>query len=541
MTNNKLLVSALATTLVALLAACPAGRPASGLQAVENPVGEKVVPEPNTRSEAPVFPEEEFRAQKPAPTPPRELNLPEINQFKLGKDIDVYLVESHDLPTISVELNFDGGSVSDPKGREGTATHCMTMVSQGTAALDKLAFEEALADIASNVSSYAGVENQGVSMTTLSKNFDATFALFKDSLVSPGFRSEELERMVKRSLESLKQAKGSPGSVASRIVDGVLFGPAHPFGAITTEASLGKISIADCKRYHKSYIKPKGARLFIVGDMTKEQVVASFEPLLATWKGAPKKIAKISGPKNRKGRVFFVDIAGAKQSSIYVGHQGPKRLDPAFYANQMMTGVLGSGFSSRVNMNLREDKGYSYGARGDFNYNRHFGTFIGSSSVRSDATRQSIEEILSEMTAFKDGSKPTQADELSREQNGAVLGLPGRFATASEVLSMYRRAVYFGLPATYYRDYIKNFSAVSVDDVNKAAASLLHPEDAIIVVVGDGAAEQIKRGEDGKDAPAMVGESPQTLRQSLEELAASELGGKGALVILDADGVVQKK
>lgn len=540
MMNNKLLGSALATSLVALLAACPASRPASGLQAVENPVSEHVAPKPDTGSESPVFPAEEFRAQKPAPTAPRDLNLPEINQFKLGKDIDVYLVESHDLPTISIELNFDGGSVSDRKGHEGTAAHCMAMVSQGTQALDKLAFEEALADIASNVSSYAGVESQSVSMTSLSKNFEPTFALFKDSLVSPGFRSEELDRMIKRSLESLKQAKGSPGSVAARIVDGVLFGPTHPFGAITTEASLGKITIADCKRYHKSYVKPKGARLFIIGDMTKKQVIASFEPLLATWKGAPKKIAKISGPKSRKGRVFFVNIPGAQQSSIYVGHPGPTRLDPAFYANQMMTGVLGSGFSSRVNMNLREDKGYSYGARGDFNYNRHFGTFISKSSVRSDATRQSIEEILGEMTALKDGSRPAQAEELRREQNGAILGLPGRFATASQVLSMYRRAVYFGLPANYYRDYIKNFAAVSVDDVNQAAAGLLHPEDAIIIVVGDGSAKQIKRDDDGNDVPAMVGESQQTLKQSLEELAASELGGKGTLVVLDADGVVQK-
>lgn len=539
MTNRNILASVLSVGLAALLSACPASRPQSGLQPVKNPTGEHVIPDEDTDVTGPVFPDEAFRAQKPAASAPRELNLPGITQFKLGKDIDVYLVENHELPTISLELNFDGGSVSDRPGREGTAAHCMTMVSQGTQALDKLAFEEALADTASNVSSYASSETQGVSMATLSKNFDATFALFKDSLLTPGFRAEELDRMVKRSLESLKQSKGSPGSVASRVVDGVLYGPKHPFGAITTEASLGKIKIADCKAYHKAYIKPRGARLFVVGDMTKEQITESFAPLLETWKGAPKKIAKIGGPKSRKGRVFFVDIPGAQQSTIYVAHTGPGRLDPAFYANQMMTGVLGSGFSSRINMNLREDKGYSYGARGDFNYNRHFGTFIARSSVRSDATRQSLEEILHEMTVLKAGGRPADANELAREQNGAILGLPGRFATASDVLSMYRRAVYFGLPTNYYSDYIKNFSAVTLDDVNAAAAKLLSPENATILVVGDSAAMQIRR-DDKTDVPLEVDGQQLTLLQSLRALADSDLGGKGKLVVLDADGNVQK-
>ncbi len=540
MSNRKILSNFLSLSLVVLLGACPASTPKGGLQPIANPVGEDVVPNEDASSSAPVFPQEEFRGQKPAAAAPRDFNLPGISQFKLGSDIDVYLVERHELPTISLELNFDGGSLSDRAGREGTASHCMAMVSQGTESLDKLAFEEALADIASNVSSYAGVESQGVSMTTLSKNFAPTFALFTESLLKPGFRKDELDRMVKRSLESIKQAKGSPGSVARRVVDGTIYGPQHPYGTISTEASLAKIKITDCKAYHKAYIKPKGARLFIVGDMTQEQITEAFAPLLKSWKGAPKKLAKIGGPKARKGRIFFVDIPGAQQSSIYVAHPGPSRMDPAFYANQMMTGVLGGGFSSRINMNLREDKGYSYGARGDFNYNRYFGTFIASSSVRSDSTRQSIEEILREMTRLKDGSDAAKNDELAREQNGAILGLPGRFATASDVLAMYRRLVYFDLPMTYYNDYVKNFSAVTLADVNAAAGKLLQPESAIVLVVGDGAAPQIKRTEDKKDVPLEVEGAQQTLLQTLQALAASEAGGKGKLVILDADGIVQK-
>lgn len=545
MKTNKIFASFVSVGLAALLGACPAATPKSGIQPVHPPTldGEDTVPAPGTVAQGPAFPEEGFRAQIPEASAPRPFNLPGIDQFKLGDQIDVFLVERHELPTISMELNFDGGSVADRLGREGTASICMSMASEGTKKLDKLDFEEALADTASSVSSYAGSESQGVSMRTLSKNFDATFALFVDTLLEPGFRKDDFNRMVARRLESLKQAKGSPRSVAGRLIRGTVYGQKHPFGTFTTEKSLGKLKIGDCKSYYKSYIKPQGARLFVVGDMTKDEITARFAPLLVKWKGKGKKLAKLPKPKRRNGRVFFVDIPGSAQSSIYIAHMGPDRMDPGFYANQMMSGVLGGGFSSRINMNLREDKGYSYGARGSFSYNRHFGTFFASSSVRSDSTRQSLDEIFDEMSAMKDGKKPTTAQELAREQSGTILGLPARFATARQVLGMYRTLVYYDLPMSYYNDYVKNFSAVTIDQVNKAATNLLHPEDSIILVVGDGSAKQIVRSDDGKDVPRMSadGKSTLTLRDTLKDLAESELGGKGKLVILDADGKVQRK
>ncbi len=545
MTSTALKTSILSLGLAALLGACPSSSSSnkSGIQPLGDPTDDGQGDASDTPVAGPVvFPQEAFRDNKPAATEPRDFNLPGITQFKLGNEIDVFLAERHDLPTISLELNFDGGSVSDRKGREGTASLCMSMLSEGTKKLDKLAFEEAKANIASGISSYARNESQGVSMRTLSKNFDATFALFSDTIVEPGFRGAELDRMVKRSLEGLKQAKGSPGSVASRISGSVFYGEKHPFGSIITESSLKRVKINDCKSYHKSYIKPKGARLFVVGDMTQEQITKAFEPLLAKWKGAPKKLAKVPAPRARKGRIFFVDIPGAAQSTIYVGHMGPDRKDPNFFANQMMVGVLGGGFSSRMNMNLREDKGYSYGARGNFSYNRHFGSFRASSSVRSDSTHQSLLELLTEMTVLQNGKRPAKAEELQREKNGAILGLPARFATAGQVLGMYRNLVYYKLPMDYYNSYVANFKGVTLAQVNEAATKLLHPEDSVIIVVGDGSAKQIFRSEDKQDKPRMKadGKTQVTLLETLKELAASEQGGKGKLVILDADGKVKK-
>lgn len=537
MMTMKRLTARLALTIPAALLACSGPKTGDQNTLPENRTGGEEGSAARADAQDVVFPDEPFRAQQPEPAAPRPFNLPGIVEFKLGNQIDVYLVERHELPTVSLELNFDGGSVTDRRFRAGTASVCMSMMSEGTQKLEKLAFEEALADTASNISSYAGTESQGIAMRTLSKNFDATFELFVQTLLEPGLRKSDLDRMLQRRLESLRQAKGSASSVAGRLEDSIYYGPKHPFGKIVTEKTLQKISIADCKRHHRSYIRPKGARLFVVGDMTKEQLIAKFEPLLKKWKGSPAKIARVTKPRSREGKVFFVNIPGSAQSSIYVMHEGPQRKDPEFFANQMMSMVLGGGFSSRVNMNLREDKGYSYGARGGFSYNRHFGRFRAASSVRSDATHQSLLEILQEMQNLKEGESPAKEVELAREKNGAILGLPARFATARQVLGMYRQLVYHDLPMSYYNDYVKNVTAVDLEQVNAAAKKHLVPDDVMILVVGDASAPQIERDDSGKDAP-MMSESgePVVLAEALEQLATSPTGGKGKLVKLDADG-----
>lgn len=487
------------------------------------------------------FPDDPFRAEQPKPSEPRDFSLPEVKTFKIGRDIDAFLIENHTLPTVTATLEFEGGEVNDPRGKIGMASVCMDLISEGTEKLDKLAFRAALADIASSVSSWAGNENQGVSMSTLSKNFDETFALFRDTVTSPGFRKSDLERMVKRRLESLKQAKASAGSVARRLKNRVLYGERHPFGKIVTEDTYKAITVDDCKRYHASYIKPRGARLYVVGDMTQKQVTEKFKPLLASWKGRPRRSARLPRPRSQKGKVFFVDIPDSAQSVIYVMHFGPQRKSKDFFANSMMSAVLGGSFSSRVNMNLREDKGYSYGARASLSYSRSYGELVASSSVRADSTNQSVAEMFTEMMDLAAGKRPASPTELVREVNGAILSLPGLFATARASLSRYRGLVYYGLPLDYYNSYVKNVRDVTIEQVNSSAKRHLKPKNAIILVVGDGKAPQIKRDGD-KDVPLLGKDGkPVTLRAALADLAKTGSYGKGAFVELDADGNVVKK
>ena len=505
-----------------------------------SPSAQAQPPAPTTQTAQPQpleFPDEAFRAEQPQPGPPRPFRLPAVQTFTLKNGIAVYLVEQHTLPIVSLDLTFDGGSIADPPGKEGLASVCMAMMSEGTVALDKLAFSEALADVASSVSSYAGGDTQGVSMSTLTKHLDVTYQLFVDTLRTPGFRDSDFDRMIKRRLEGLKQAKGNPDAVAGRISGPVLYGLAHPYGRVTTEASLGAITLDDCRAYHARHLEPGGARLFVVGDLTADQVRERFDGgALAGWTGKVPPLPKLPAPARPPARIFFVDIPGAAQSQVALKHFGPLRTAPDYLPTALMASILGGGFTSRVNMNLREGKGYTYGARAGFSYSRHYGEMSAGASVRSDSTYQTLLELHRELRALEQGTTPPTDAELERERAGAVLGLPSRFATAGASLGMFRSLVYFGLPLEYWSTYSQKVEKVTAAQVQAAAKKHLKSSQAVVVVVGDGNAPMIVR-QGTADVPFVDETGKQlTLREALARLAADGTFGKGGLLVLDADG-----
>jgi predicted Zn-dependent peptidase len=237
------------------------------------------------------------------------------------------------------------------------------------------------------------------------------------------------------------------------------------------------------------------------------------------------------------GRVFFVHVPSAAQSQVMFLQFGPKRTAPDYFANTMMASVFGGSFSSRINMNLREGKGYSYGARGGFGYSKQYGTFSASASVRTDSTYQTLLEIDREIKDLQAGKTPIKLDELDREKQGAILGLPGRFATAQAALGQYRGLVYFGLPLDYYNQYVAKVGQVNEAQVKAAAAKHLKPANAVYIVVGDGDAKMIVRDPaTNKDVPYVKDGKQLTLRDALSDLAQRGDVGTGGFVELDTDG-----
>ncbi len=523
-------------------AAGPAGESPAAVSSEAGPAAAPAAAPRVTQTAQPqelAFPEgEAFRLEQPKPDAPRQFQLPQVKPFTLDNGLRVFLVERHTLPLVSMDLNFEGGALRDPAGKEGLAGACMDLLTEGTAELDKIRLSEALGDIASNIDSYITADSAGVRLFSLSKHFDATFALFADSLRSPGLRASDFERLVKRRIETVRQSKGVPASVASRVAGPVLYGAGHPFGAVTTEASLGSLQLDDCKQHLAGVLAPQGARLFVVGDLTEAQIRAAFAGgKLAGWRGAPAKLRPLPAPSTLPGRIAFVHIPGAAQSTVSVLHFGPKRTAPDYFPTTLMASVFGGSFASRINMNLREGKGYSYGARGGFNYNRHYGVFAASAAVRTDTTYQALLELERELRELSQGKRPVLPDELEREKQGAILGLPGQFATSQSALAQYRSLVYFGLPLDYHNGYVGKIGQVTEAQVKAAAAKHLVPARGVYVVVGDGDAKVIVRDEStGQDVPYLKDGQQLTLREALADLARRGDLGKGALIELDADG-----
>jgi zinc protease len=517
-------MNALKSTLAAflLLAACGPKAPSSSL-ALPPPPPATAEPEAAPPAAAPAqpappelaFPAEDFRAKPPESGAPRPFDAPDIARYKLKNGIEVYHVERHELPTVSMDIVFPGGVVNDPTGKEGMATMCMGLMSEGTEKLDKIAFNEALADIASSISSYATQDQQGVSMDTLTRHLDKTLELWADTILHPGMRKDELDRSVKRRLESLKQQRGSVAGVYGRLFGSVAHGEKHPYGRVVTETSTQAVAIEDCKKYVADYTKPAGAKLYVVGDITRPQLEEKLGKALAGWKGTPKKSVVAPKAAPRKGRIFFVDVPGAPQSQVALLHLGPPRKAKDYFSTYLMSSILGGSFSSRINMNIREAKGWAYGARGGFGYNRAYSVFSAGGSIVADKTKDAILEIVKEIRGMRDADAAD--DEVAREKDGAIQALPSLFATRRGVLGSYRELIYYGLPLDYYDHYVKNVQSVDKGAVKKAATSHLKVSDLRLFVVGDG----------------------QTVLPMLKELQAQKVLGDGELVILDADGRVK--
>ncbi|HET9765787.1 MAG TPA: pitrilysin family protein, partial [Thermoanaerobaculia bacterium] len=412
---------------------------------------------------APVFPQEPFRAQQPPAAPAKALVPPGIDHFQLGDGIDVYLVERHELPTVTFDLAFPGGAVNDPAGKAGRAGLCMNLLDDGTQALDKVAFEEAQADIGSSVDAWTGNEQQGLSAATLTKHLGRTLDLWADTLLRPGLRQTDHERNLLQQVASVRQSKGAPASIGRRVSGAVFYGPEHPLGQVVTEASTQAVTLEDCRTYPAAWLRPRGAQLYVVGDITRAQVESEIGRRLADWKGAPQPSATVGAPQPQAAKLYFVDVPGAPQSYILLAHPGPVRQAPDFVPTNVMAGILGGDFSSRINMNLREDKGWAYGAGAGIRYSRGTGMFRASANVRADATKDAVLELYREVQRM--ASSPVTDAELQREKNGEALALPAAFATGQDILGTYRDLIFFGLPMDYYATFAQKVGAVTAAQV----------------------------------------------------------------------------
>jgi zinc protease len=415
--------------------------------------------------------------------------FPAFQRGKLASGLEVLCLERHAVPTVELSLLVDCGSAADPAGLSGLAGMTLNLMDEGTRTKSALEIGEIQGRLGARLGLGSDDDWATVSLSALKANLAPSLDLFADVLLNPSFPEEDFKRLQKESLVRLASSKLEPGSMAARVLPPLVFGDGHPYGALGggsgTESSLAALSTKALAEFHARWFKPNNARLVVVGDTSLAEIVPLLEARLAGWKAGevPKKTL---GPARavEKPIVYLLDRPQAAQSVIRVAIAAPPTGTPADIAIDAMNDFLGGSFTSRINMNLREDKGWSYGSRSGIRDARGPRVFSVNAPVQTDKTKESLLEVHKELAEIL-GSRPATEKELSDSQAQMTLSLTGRWETNSAVLGSLAQLVRFGLPEDHWRTYAGKVRALTLADVQAAAQTIVQPARAIWIVVGD--------------------------------------------------------
>jgi zinc protease len=441
-------------------------------------------PETPSRVAAGGAPDEAWRAKAPGAGPAPKLVLPLPKVLRLGNGLTVYLVERHKLPLISATLAITGGDAVNPADKPGLASCATDMLTEGTTKMTSLEFAAAVEQLGANVSSEAGDDSSVVALETLTKNEEAAFGLFADAALRPAFPADEIERVRASRVTTLLQQKDSPRAMAVKIIGHVLYGDA-PYGytPLGTEAANKAFTREDLTGLWKKTFVPSSAALVLAGDLTEAQARALAEKYFGEWKGEDFTARVPATPAAPSPGVYLSDRPGSPQTTLLAVGLGTQRTTPDYVPLTVMNTVLGGLFSSRLNMNLREKHGYTYGGRSVFDFRRGTGYFWAGGSIRTDATGPATQEIFNELNRMRD--MEVSAEELKLAKDNYSQSLVGRFQTVGQLTSTIGGLHVYGLPADYYEKLPPAIDAVSAAEVLRVARKYIDPAHMFVVAVGD--------------------------------------------------------
>jgi zinc protease len=421
---------------------------------------------------------------QPAPT-----KFPDLERATLSNGLKIVLAKRSAIPQVRFDLLLDAGFAADQGGNPGTASLAMAMLDEGTTSRTSLQISEQLAQLGANLGTGSTLDASSVSLEALKENLDRSLDIFGDVVLHPSFPRTDFERLKKQRFAQIQQEKADPVGLALRVFPGLLYGPSHayanPWTGSGTEESTSRITRDDLIRFHRTWFKPNHATLVVVGATSMTEIKPKLERLFAGWKPGDvpaKNIATVQ--QQPRPVVYLVDRPGSLQSLIIAGNIAPPKANPNEVSIQTMNGVLGSDFSSRVNMNLREDKHWAYGAYTFFRDARGQRPFVAYAPVQTDKTKEAVIELDKELRGIV-RERPIQPTELSRSQASLTLTLPGSWETMSALAGAIGNIVTFGLDDRYYDTFAEKVRAQTVESATNAAVEVVHPDKLVWVVVGD--------------------------------------------------------
>ena len=429
------------------------------------------------------------RSKEPALGKPMSLKLPEMQKTTLSNGLKVVLAERHDAPVVNFQLLVDSGYASDSADKPGVASLALRMLEEGTRTRKSLEIGEEFAGLGAQFGAGTNLDSAFVYMNTLKATLPQSLAVYSDLVLNPAFPQNEFARLQKDRLAAIQREKTVPQLMALRVLPGLLYGKEHvyakPFTGTGTEEAVKRMTRDDLARYHATWFKPNNATLLVVGDTTLAEIKPMLEKSFAAWKAGevPKKVLATVAPQE-KSVVYLMDRPGALQSVIVGAQLAPPRNSPESLPLDIVNDVFGGTFSSRINMNLREDKHWSYGVSSQLSPAIGQRPFMSVSPVQTDKTREAMQELVLEYRNIA-GGKPITAEELKGALDNNTLGLPGSFETANQLTSAYNNIVQYGLPDDYYNTFTEKALSLTPQQANALAARSFTPERLVWVVVGD--------------------------------------------------------
>ena len=429
------------------------------------------------------------RSKLPEPGTAPEPKFPDLQRTTLSNGLKVILAERHAIPVIDFELLVEAGYAADPPAAPGTASLAMAMLDEGTKSRTTLEISDELMMLGARLRAEANLDMLNVSLSSLKENLDSSLAIYADVILNPSFPETEFQRLQKQRLATIRQEKSRPAQAALRVLPQLLYGKGHPYGnpltGTGTEEAVASLTPGDLARFHRTWLRPNNATLIVVGDAALEEIAPKLEGLFQGWEKADTPnmdIRSVEGPA--RSALYLIDKPGAPQSTIYAARLAPPTANPDEIAIEALNRILGGSFTSRINMNLREDKHWTYGARSSLHAARGQRPFCVSTSVQTDKTAESMQEIAKELSGIR-AERPVTSEELAQAQDALTLRLPGAWETMDDVAGAIGRIVRFGLPGDYYAIYPQKVRELTLADMATAAERVIGSGSLVWVIVGD--------------------------------------------------------
>jgi len=414
------------------------------------------------------------------------LDETKLNRTQLSNGIDLWLYRYKKLPVVQVYLVVHTGAYSDPAEKAGMTNLFSEMLDEGTKSRSSLQIADDFDFFGTKFNTWASMDGCGVSMLSLREHLDESLEVLSDVVLNSAFPDAELSRVRKNVLTSILQEEDQPNVLANKVFIKTIYGKHHPYGypLLGTVDSVNSITSTELQKKYTSFFKPNNTSIIVVGDIGLAEVSDTLESTFSRWEGGATPSVELPEiPDRERAVIYLVNRSEAVQSQIRIGHRGVKRTHNDYFPLRAMNQILGGQFTSRINLNLREDKGYTYGASSIWEMKKFGGHFITTGGFQGEYTDRSIEEIMKELRRIRD--EGVTEDELDAAKDGLIRSLPRQFETPSQIASQLASVALYHLPDNYFDTFVENVQRVSTEEVKRVAAEYIHPDKAAVVVVGD--------------------------------------------------------